>query len=168
MELCVVRCQRAPGACTVNPFQSPSDAAIPFKTASGVAELLLDVGLSPVLKISNKNKKTTTESLNYRISVYKGSDNSGGTIKAVPFTFDLSNCIIVITSSLVPLRPEIDFCSVPHLNLRTRKVKDEGLHWRKASLSCCILLQVTVGRFTSSSSGLSLKSSDGGKARSCF
>uniref|UniRef100_A0A1A8GYE0 Uncharacterized protein n=1 Tax=Nothobranchius korthausae TaxID=1143690 RepID=A0A1A8GYE0_9TELE len=162
MELCIVRCQRAPSACTVNPFQNPSDAAIPFKTASGVAELLLDVGLSPVLKISNKNKN------NYRISVYKGSDNSGGTIKAVPFTFDLSNCIIIITSSLVPLRPEIDFCSVQHLNLRTRKVKHEGLHWRKASLSCCILLQVTVGRFTSPSSGLTLTSSDGGEARACF
>ncbi len=33
---CIVRCQQAPEACAVYPFQDPSNAAIPFKAVSGV------------------------------------------------------------------------------------------------------------------------------------
>lgn len=44
----IVRCQQALQACTVYPFQNPFNAAIPFKTVSGVTELSFEVGLLSV------------------------------------------------------------------------------------------------------------------------
>lgn len=49
VRACIVRCQQAPQACTVCPFQNPSNAVIPFKAVSGVTELSLEVELLLVL-----------------------------------------------------------------------------------------------------------------------
>lgn len=127
---CIARCQQAPQACTVYPFQNPSNAAIPFKAVSGVAELLLEVKLLLVLE---KKKHTVLTSGNYfdvmtslRTSEFKkkneneesrsGQLEKTATTQGEPLklclsfvTFDLPSCLIVIifiiTSSTLSFRP---------------------------------------------------------------